>query len=151
MTADEGAVPHVSPTSLQRPAVKKGVGAGRGGRRFPGALLRWTSLWSRQVPAVLVPQIQFLDSGWTVLFCVQRQYPQCKLCSSPSRFFRCRSWTRLTCPLLCNARCAVFGCHGHRHPCRGADAVSLGPVSSCTSLTRCRCLCCAGPSDSTSL
>ena len=106
--------------------------------------------WGR---GVLVPQIQFLDSGWTVLFCVQRQYPQCKLCSFPSRFFRCRSWTRLTCPLLCNARCAVLGCQGRRHPCRGADAVSLGPVepqrfSSCSSLTRCRCLCCAGPSDS---
>ena len=52
-------------------------------------------------------------------------YPQCKLCRRPSRFFRCRSWTGLTFPLLRNARCAVLGCR--RHLCRGAEAVSLGP------------------------
>ena len=34
----------------------------------------------------------------------------------------------LACPLLCNARSTVHGRQGHRHPCRGADAVSLGPI-----------------------
>ena len=33
----------------------------------------------------------------------------------------------LTCPLLCNATCAVLGCQGRRQHCRGAEAVSLGP------------------------
>ena len=54
------------------------------------------------------------------------------------RRFSCSSWTRLTCPLLCTAKCAVFpACR--RHLCRGADADSHGlPLrfSSCSTLTR---------------
>ena len=61
----------------------------------------------------------------------------------------------LTCPLLCNAKCAVLGCQGCRHPCRDAKAILMVwtvqktmEIFSCSSLTRCRCLCCAGPASS---
>ena len=40
----------------------------------------------------------------------------------------------LTYPLLCNARCTVHGRHGHRHPCRGAEAVSHGAVQQATEI-----------------
>ena len=64
---------------------------------------------------------------WTFLLCGSFVYPQCKLCSRPSKCSRCRSWTGCwRARFLCNARCAVHGRQGHRHLCRGADAVSLG-------------------------
>ena len=40
----------------------------------------------------------------------------------------------LTCRLLCNARCAVHGRQGRRHPCRGAEAVSHGAVQQTTEI-----------------
>ena len=58
----------------------------------------------------------------------------------------------LTCPLLCNARCAVRGRQGRRHLCRGADAVSLGPFVQKTIeilqlqfIDKVFDVCCAGP------
>ena len=56
-----------------------------------------------------VSQIQLIDR--VADFPVVRQFrvpPQCKLCSRPSKFFRCRSWGWfLTCPLLCIDRCVA--------------------------------------------
>ena len=42
----------------------------------------------------------------------------------------------LTCPLLCNARCTVHSRHGRRHPCRGAEDVSFGPVQQTTEISQ---------------
>ena len=42
----------------------------------------------------------------------------------------------LICPLLCNARCAVHARHGRRHPCRGAEDVSFGPVQQTTKISQ---------------
>ena len=55
---------------------------GRGGRRLPELFFGPAGM-QRQVPAVLgleVPQIHFIDSGWTFLLCCSDVYPQCKLC-----------------------------------------------------------------------
>ena len=61
------------------------------------------------VPAVFVeyvevPQLQFFDRVVVQLLHRDRD-AQCKLCRRPSSFFRCSSWTRLTCPLLYYDRC----------------------------------------------
>ena len=61
------------------------------------------------VPAVFVeyvevPQFQFFDRVVVQLPHRDRD-AQCKLCRRPSSFFRCSSWTRLTCPLLYYDRC----------------------------------------------
>ena len=58
-------------------------------------------------------------------------------CALVETFFCCSSWTWLTCPLLCIAKCAVIAvcC---RHPCRGAEADSYAflSFSYCSTLIR---------------
>ena len=103
-------------------------GWGRGGRRDPGALLRWTSLWSCS------DKFQQYCSRFRFSTVVGQS---CFACRDSIHSANCAVLRQdssgatlgpgLTCPLLCNARCAVLGCQGRRHPCRGADAVSLGP------------------------
>ena len=110
-------------------AACRGLGAGRGGRRLPGALLRSLRSCSDKFQQSFA-QIQFIDSGWTFLLCCSDVYPQCKLQMTVEIFLVLLLDWLLTCPLLCSATCAVLGCQGRRHLRRGADADSHGPDSS---------------------
>ena len=102
----------------------RGDAAGPGGRRLPGAVLRlWASLrpCSDKFPNSVHRQSSCLQ------LCFRDVFPQCKLCSRPSKFSRCRSWGWfLTCPLLCIDRCVALRPYDHA-------ATSSGNFQQCDS------------------
>ena len=101
-----------------------------------------------------VPQIQFIDSGWIFLLCVQRQVPTVHTVQFSVEIPQVplKDWF-LTRPLSCNARC-IYGCQVRGHLCRGAEAVSLGPVQKTIDIVQLQFIdkvfdvCCAGPASS---
>ena len=72
--------------------------------------------------------LQFFTGWCFLLLCYRDSYAQCQTCA-------CLDWL-LTCPLLCNARCAVHARHGCRHPCRGAEDVPFGLVQQTTDISQ---------------
>ena len=103
-----------------------GVGGGAGRAASSRSSSSVPAVMQRQVPRC--PQIQFIDSGWTFLFCVQRRVPTVQTVQMTVEILQVLLLDRLlTCPLLCNVTCTVLGCQGRRHSCRGADADSYGP------------------------
>ena len=71
----------------------------------------------RQVPAVLclegAPDSVHRQSSCLQL-CYRNVFPQCKLCTRPSTFSRCRSWSWfLTCLLLCIDRGVALRPYDH--------------------------------------
>ena len=73
---------------------------------LPQTLLidRWRTLLSGKrdrSPSGLTSSTEW----WTCHLCDRDCYPQCKLHRKPRRFHRSDLLTRLTCPLLCDARC----------------------------------------------
>ena len=73
----------------------------------------------------MVPLFSSSTDWWFLPLCYRDWYAQCQTVLL--------DWL-LTCPLLCNARCEVHARHGRRHPCRGAEAVSFGPVQQTTEI-----------------
>ena len=72
-------------------AAARGV-AGRGGRRLPGAAPSVVDVSVtmqdnfQQCSDLKVPQIQFIDSGWIFLLCVQRRVPTVTQTAPHDRF-----------------------------------------------------------------
>ena len=73
-------------------------GAGRSGRRLPGAALRFgrpcdhAAISSDSSSSMTCPRSSSSKEWWILLLRGSFVYPQCKLCSRPSKFSRCRSW-----------------------------------------------------------
>ena len=153
-------------------------GGGRGGggglavgELFKGGAERAATSWTsssvdvpvtmqRQSPAASTWRCPRFSSstvvGYSCYVCRNR-YPQCKLCSSPSKFSRCRSWTRFAMPVVVQTPSAQFAWQCRRQLCRGAEAVSLGPVQKTIEILQLQFIdkmvdfCCAGPADSSLL
>ena len=82
----------------------------------------------RQFPAILCPQIQFIDSGWMFLF--RDGYPTVQTVQKTVEFSSGAALGPvLDIPVIVQ-RGAQFVFQGRRHLRRGADADSYGPLIS---------------------
>ena len=75
---------------------------------IPSAALRFgrpcdhAATSSSSSSSMTCPRYSSSQEWWTFLLCCSYVCPQCKRCSRPSNFSRCRSWTRLwTRPFVC--------------------------------------------------
>ena len=80
-------------------------------------------MMQRQFPISTVPQIQFIDSGWLFLLCVQRRVPTVQNCAADRRDSSGAALGPvLDMPVV--QRGAQFVCQGRRHRRRGEDTDS---------------------------
>ena len=79
--------------------------SGRGGGGGAGRERRWGGAggdsWCSSSVWAATSFSSSSKEWWTFLLCGSFVYPPCKLCSRPSKFSRCRSWTRFLTARCC--------------------------------------------------